>query len=62
MEVLNNMCECNYVYAVININSGIPIKNKLFSTWAKADAYRKELSDLYPNNSGYYTVEALEVK
>ena len=38
------MCDCNdvvYVYVVINTNAGIPIKNKIFSTHAKADTYRK---------------------
>lgn len=55
------MSECNYVYVVVNINCGIPIKNKIFSTYAKADTYRKIWCEKYPQNTEYYIVETLEV-
>jgi hypothetical protein len=51
----------NYVYVVINVNCGVAIKNKIFGSWSKADDYREELCELYPNNAEYYVVESWEV-
>ena len=53
------MCECLYVYCVMN-TSGIPVEMRLFSTWAKADEYRKVLKERYSGYHCYY-VETLEV-
>ena len=54
------MCDCVYVYCVMNTSNPTPIGNRVFSTWAKADEYRKVLSE---NNKiySYYYVESLEV-
>ena len=55
------MCDCNYVYMVMNTSDDLPVEMKVFTTYAKADAYRKVLSE---NNKiySYYYVETLEVE
>ena len=55
----------SYVYCVVNYSTGsIPviIGNRIFSTWAKADEYRKVLVENYPYNEAYYHVESIEVE
>ena len=53
------MCECNYVYCVMDTSDPTPIG--LFSSMAMADAYRKVLQEKYPDYCEYY-VETLEVE
>lgn len=57
------MCDCNYVYVVIDVTeSNTPINGMLFSTWGKADGYRKELLGPNPEYTKYFVVEAWEVE
>ena len=53
------MCECNYVYVVMENSNPTPIGLRVFSTWQKADEYRRSLMVKY---LGYYYVEALEAE
>ena len=55
------MCECLYVYCVMNTSDDLPVEMRVFSSYAMAEAYRKVLSE---NNKiySYYYVETLEVE
>ena len=55
------MCECLYVYCVMNTSESKPIGNRVFSTWAKADTFRKVLMNQYPSEYSTYYVESIEV-
>ena len=55
------MCDCNYVYCVMNTSDSKPIGNRVFSTWAKADDFRIVLMKQYPSEYSTYYVETLEV-
>ena len=58
------MLDSPYVYCVMD-SSGQerPIENRIFSTWQKADQYRKELREKNPHNPSLYFlyVEMLEI-
>jgi hypothetical protein len=54
------MCDCNYVYCVMNTSDPTPVGLRVFSTWQKADEYRKVLKEKNLFYSDYY-VETLEV-
>lgn len=55
------MCECNYVYCVMDTSDPTPIGLRVFSSMAMADAYRKVLQEKYPDYCEYY-VETLEIE
>ena len=52
------MCDCNYVYVVVGITSGMIVGNRIFDTWAKADAFRNNCG----RHAALYKVESLEVE
>lgn len=54
------MCDCNYVYVVMEASNPTPIGMRVFSSFPKAFEYMKVLQGKYPNYSNYY-VESLEV-
>lgn len=58
------MCDCNYVYCVMDTSDDEPkpIGNRIFSAWSMADAYRKVLVEKYPAHGPCYYVETLEVE
>lgn len=55
------MCECNYVYVVMDTSVPTPIGMRVFSSMAMADAYRKVLQEKGQGYCDYY-VETLEVE